>query len=80
MKEKIHPKFNQVTVKCACGNSFVTGSTKGPELHVEVCANCHPFFTGKQHILDILGRVDRFNKRYAKSDAASATAEAAKSR
>ena len=80
MKEKIHPQFSQATVKCACGNTFVTGSTKGPELHVEVCAKCHPFFTGKQHILDIQGRVDRFNKRYAQSDAASATAEAAKSR
>ena len=80
MKEKIHPKFSQATVKCACGNTFVTGSTKGPELHVEVCAKCHPFFTGKQHMLDIQGRVDRFNKRYAKNDAASAPAEAAKSR
>ena len=80
MKEKIHPKYAQATVKCACGNSFVIGSTKGPELHVEVCAKCHPFFTGKQHILDIQGRVDRFNRRYAKSDAASAPAEAAKSR
>jgi len=81
VKEKIHPKFSQATVKCACGNTFVTGSTKGPELHVEVCAKCHPFFTGKQHLLDIQGRVDRFNKRYGvKSEAASATAEAAKSR
>ena len=79
MKEKIHPKYQQAKVQCACGNTFMTGSTK-PELHVEVCAKCHPFFTGKQHILDIQGRVDRFNKRYAKSDAASASAETAKSR
>lgn len=84
MKEKIHPKYMQAKVQCACGNIFMTGSTK-PELHVEVCAKCHPFFTGKQHLLDIQGRVDRFNKRYAKSDAAtaaaaSATAEAAKAR
>jgi large subunit ribosomal protein L31 len=79
MKEKIHPKYQQAKVQCACGNTFVTGSTKA-ELHVEVCAKCHPFFTGKQHILDIQGRVDRFNKRYAKSDAASAPAETAKSR
>ena len=79
MKEKIHPKYMQAKVICACGNTFTTGSTK-PELHVEVCSNCHPFFTGKQHILDIQGRVERFNKRYAKSQAAaSASAEAAKS-
>jgi large subunit ribosomal protein L31 len=79
MREKIHPKYVQAKVQCACGNTFTTGSTK-PELHVEVCAKCHPFFTGKQHILDIQGRVDRFNKRYARQDAASAPAEAAKSR
>ena len=78
MKDKIHPKYTQAKVVCACGNTFTTGSTK-PELHVEVCSNCHPFFTGKQHILDIQGRVERFNKRYAKSQAASASAEAAKS-
>ena len=78
MKDKIHPKYVQAKVICACGNTFTTGSTK-PELHVEVCSNCHPFFTGKQHILDIQGRVERFNKRYAKSQAASASAEAAKS-
>ncbi len=78
MKEKIHPKYMQAKVICACGNTFTTGSTK-PELHVEVCSSCHPFFTGKQHILDIQGRVERFQKRYAKSAAASAPAEAAKS-
>jgi large subunit ribosomal protein L31 len=79
MKEKIHPKYMQAKVQCACGNTFTTGSTKA-ELHVEVCAKCHPFFTGKQHILDIQGRVDRFKKRYAKAEAAAAPAEAAKSR
>jgi large subunit ribosomal protein L31 len=84
VKEKIHPKYIEAKIQCACGNTFMTGSTKA-ELHVEVCAKCHPFFTGKQHLLDIQGRVDRFNKRYAKSDAAtataaSATAEAAKAR
>ena len=78
MKEKIHPNYIQAKVTCGtCGNTFVTGSTK-PELHVEVCAKCHPFFTGKHQLIDIQGRVDRFNKRYAKSDAASASAEAAK--
>src|SRR5438093_86561 len=53
MKEKIHPKYMQAKVQCACGNTFTTGSTK-PELHVEVCAKCHPFFTGKQHILQLI--------------------------
>jgi len=76
MKAKIHPKYVEAKVICACGNTFTTGSTK-PELHVEVCAKCHQFFTGKQHILDIQGRVDRFNKRYATKKAAPATAEAA---
>ena len=79
MKEKIHPKYVQAKVVCACGNTFQTVSIK-PELHVEVCSNCHPFFTGKQHLIDIQGRVDRFNKRYAKTEAASASAEAAKTR
>jgi len=88
VKEKIHPKYVQAKVTCGtCGNTFTTGSTK-PELHVEVCSNCHPYFTGKHQLIDIQGRVDRFNKRYAKSDAAaaaksdtaaSATAGAAKS-
>ena len=79
MKAKIHPKYVEAKVVCACGNTFTTGSTK-PELHVEVCAKCHPFFTGKQHILDIQGRVDRFNKRYATKKTASAPAEAAPAR
>lgn len=80
MKEKIHPKYVQAKVVCACGNSFVTGSIK-PELHVEVCAKCHPFFTGKQHLMDIQGRVERFNKRYAKkAETAPSPTEAAPAR
>ncbi|MGH2499685.1 MAG: 50S ribosomal protein L31 [Candidatus Limnocylindria bacterium] len=80
MKPKIHPAYVEARVVCACGNSFVTGSTK-PELHVEVCAKCHPFFTGKQHLIDIQGRVERFNKRYAKKDEPpAAPAEAAPAR
>jgi len=67
VREKIHPNYVNAKVVCACGNAFQTRSIK-PELHVEVCANCHPFFTGKQHLLDIQGRVDRFNKRYAKKE------------
>ena len=78
MKSEIHPVYATATVKCACGNSYQTRSTQA-EIHTDICAQCHPFFTGKQHMLDIQGRVDRFNKRFAKSDAASATAEAAKS-
>lgn len=79
MKEKIHPNYIAAKVVCACGNSFVTASIKS-ELHVEVCAKCHPFFTGKQHLMDIQGRVERFNKRYGKSVANTeqpASAEAA---
>ena len=66
MKEKIHPKyFNDAVVTCSCGNKFTTGSTK-KELKVEVCSNCHPFFTGERRMMDTAGRVERFNKRYAK--------------
>jgi len=64
MKEKIHPEYhNDVVVRCACGETFVTGSTK-KELRVEICSKCHPFFTGKQKLVDTGGRVERFNKRY----------------
>jgi large subunit ribosomal protein L31 len=64
MKEKIHPKyFSDATVVCSCGNKFTTGSTK-KELKVEVCSNCHPFFTGERRMMDTAGRVERFNKRY----------------
>ena len=66
MKAKIHPNYVSAKVVCACGNAFQTLSIK-PELHVEVCSKCHPFFTGKQHLIDTQGRVDRFQKRYAKS-------------
>ena len=70
-KEGIHPKYDTITVKCACGNHFKTVSMK-PELHVEVCAKCHPFFTGKQHLLDVQGRVERFRRKFDKSDAGKA--------
>jgi len=77
MKEKIHPKYMQAKVICACGRSYVTGSTK-PELHLEVSAGCHTYYTGTQHILDIQGRVERFTKRYSKKAAeAPVPAEAA---
>lgn len=63
MKTEIHPKSHQVTVHCACGNAFETTSAKS-SLHVEICSKCHPFFTGKQKLIDTAGRVDRFNKRF----------------
>ncbi len=63
MKEGIHPKYQQALVRCACGETFTTGSTK-KELHVEICSKCHPFFTGKQKFVDTGGRVERFKKKY----------------
>lgn len=63
MKEGIHPKYDASTVHCACGNTFETKSTK-PEINVEVCNVCHPFYTGKQKLVDTGGRVDRFKKRF----------------
>jgi len=65
MKTEIHPQYHQVQVHCACGETFTTGSTK-KELRVEICSKCHPFFTGKQKLVDSAGRIDRFQQRYAK--------------
>lgn len=66
MKEGIHPNYNtEAVVKCACGNTFATGSVKD-ELRVEICSQCHPFYTGKQKIVDVGGRVDRFKRKYDK--------------
>jgi large subunit ribosomal protein L31 len=65
MKTEIHPEYVETQVTCSCGNSFVTRSTKG-ELHVELCNQCHPFYTGKQKLVDTGGRVERFNRKYAK--------------
>ena len=63
MKQNIHPTYYaDAKVVCVCGNTFVTGSTK-PELHVEICSNCHPFYTGKQKLVDTAGRVEKFQKR-----------------
>lgn len=63
MKSGIHPKYDEVTVTCACGNTFTTRSTAG-DLKVEICSACHPFFTGKQKLLDTAGRIEKFNKKY----------------
>jgi len=71
MKPEINPKYDEITVTCACGNTFKTRST-GQDLNIEICSECHPFFTGKQKLVDTAGRVDRFNKRYARSGAATA--------
>ena len=66
MKKAIHPNYREITVVCACGNTFKTRSTyKSDVLHLEICSNCHPFFTGKQKLLDTAGRVERFNRKYA---------------
>jgi len=69
MKTEIHPQYHQVQVHCACGETWMTGSTK-KELRVEICSKCHPFFTGKQKLVDSAGRIDRFQQRYAKKAAA----------
>ena len=66
MKQGIHPEFKEVTVTCACGNTLTTGSTRD-ELKVDVCSECHPFFTGKQKFSERGGRVEKFKKRYEKS-------------
>jgi len=68
MKEKVHPKYVDATITCACGNVIKTHSTK-PEIEVGICSSCHPFFTGKQKLVDTAGRVERFKKKYGiKSD------------
>jgi large subunit ribosomal protein L31 len=68
MKTEIHPQYHQVQVHCACGETWVTGSTK-KEMRVEICSKCHPFFTGRQKLVDSAGRIDRFTQRYAKKAA-----------
>ena len=87
MKPGIHPKYQDVVAKCACGNSFTTRSTK-TELHLEICNNCHPFFTGRQKLIDTEGRIERFTKRFGAQSAearrtaakATKTAKAAKAK
>ena len=68
MKEKIHPKYEKVKVSCACGNEFETRSTIA-EIKTEICSNCHPFFTGKQKLMDSAGRVEKFNKKFGRTTA-----------
>ena len=71
MKEGVHPKYMDCTVTCGCGNSFQTRATV-PELRIEVCSTCHPFYSGKQRFVDSARRVDKFLKKYAKSEGAGA--------
>jgi len=65
MKAAIHPAYNEVNVVCACGHKFVTRSTHKGDIRVEICSSCHPFFTGKQKLIDTAGRVDKFERKYA---------------
>ncbi len=67
MRPEIHPEYVEAHVRCACGSEFTTRSTK-PEIRVEICSACHPFYTGKQKIVDSAGKVERFRRRYAKKD------------
>ena len=73
MKAKIHPGYREITVTCSCGNSWITRSTLSKDLHVEVCSACHPFYTGKQKIVDTAGRVEKFRQKYARKGATKAT-------
>lgn len=66
MREGIHPDYHEINVTCSCGHSFKTRSTLKNDLAVEICSNCHPFYTGKQKLIDTAGRVDRFKQKYAK--------------
>jgi large subunit ribosomal protein L31 len=65
MKKGIHPAYQQTTIKCACGSEIVAGSTK-KDIKIEICSHCHPFFTGKQKLVDTAGRIERFKQKYAK--------------
>ena len=65
MKPEIHPEYHKINAKCACGSEFELGSVN-KEIHVEICSACHPFFTGKQKLVDTAGRIEKFNKKYAK--------------
>ena len=69
MKAGIHPDYHTVKVTCACGDSFETRSTHGGDIHIEICSDCHPFFTGKQKFIDTAGRVERFRRKQAKTQA-----------
>ncbi|HEY6280901.1 MAG TPA: 50S ribosomal protein L31 [Burkholderiales bacterium] len=71
MKPDIHPKYEEIAVTCSCGNKFKTRSTLGRPLHIEVCSVCHPFYTGKQKIVDTAGRVEKFRQKYSRKKTAA---------
>lgn len=75
-KEAIHPKYDETTVRCACGNNFKTRSTHKGDIVLEICSACHPFFTGKQKLVDTAGRIERFRRKFAAKDAKAAEAAA----
>ena len=66
MKPDIHPDYSEISITCSCGSSFTTRSTVGKDLHIEVCSQCHPFYTGQQKIVDTAGRVDKFRRKYGR--------------
>ncbi|MBI4238538.1 MAG: 50S ribosomal protein L31 [Deltaproteobacteria bacterium] len=72
MKEKIHPKLHQIKISCACGHVIESQSTLTQSYAIEICSNCHPFFTGKQKFVDTAGKIDKFRKKYAKFEKAAA--------
>jgi large subunit ribosomal protein L31 len=78
MKKDIHPEYHKAIVHCACGNEFETGSTQ-KEIRVEICSNCHPFFTGKQKLVDSAGKIERFRRKYAKFGKTKAAKDSAES-
>ena len=77
-KEGIHPKYDTTTVRCACGSSFQTRSTHKGDIVLEICSVCHPFFTGKQKLVDTAGRIERFRRKFAATDASKKAEAAAK--
>ena len=74
MKAKIHPQYKEITVHCSCGNSWTTRSTLGKDLNIEVCSACHPFYTGKQKVLDTAGRIEKFRQKYGSGKGTGNTA------
>jgi large subunit ribosomal protein L31 len=76
MKAKIHPQYKEITVHCSCGSSWTTRSTLGKDLNIEVCSACHPFYTGKQKVLDTAGRIEKFRQKYGSGKGTGNTAPA----
>ena len=74
MKDSIHPEYFETTIRCACGSKVQTSTTL-KDLHVEICSKCHPFFTGKQKLMDTAGRIEKFKRKYAKAQPASSNTE-----